>query len=266
MKIKTAFATIIGILLIGSTILAQEPLTARQIVDRSIKANKLSGSEATSTMKIIDNKGRERVRQIAQVSKLIDGGNTEKKLIRFLAPADVKGTGLLTFDYENRDDDMWLYMPALRKTRRIVSTEKAKAFMGSEFSYSDITPPTLNDFQFNLLGEEEINGTFCWKVEMIPHDEDIADENGFSKKVSWIGKNDFVIRKSVYYDLDQELHKVLSVLEIQELDPQNHKYRPIHLEMENKQNGRKSILKINQIVFNPNVKNEYFTTRYLERE
>ena len=133
---------------------SQEDLTAKQIVDKSYQATELAGSEVLSTMTIIDNRGRKRVRKIATVSKLYDNGETEKRLIRFLSPADVKGTGLLTFDYDNKDDDMWLFMPALRKTRRIVSTEKAKNFMGSEFTYADITPPILDDFSYDILGEE----------------------------------------------------------------------------------------------------------------
>ena len=266
MRTLTSLFMIAMIIAASSSIQGQEKLTARQIADKSYEATRLAGSEATATMTIIDSKGRERVRKIAQVSKLYDNGDTEKKLVRFLAPADVKGTGLLSFDYENKDDDMWLYMPALRKTRRIVSTEKSKSFMGSEFSYSDMTPPSLDDFEFNLLGEEEFNDVLCWNIEMIPIDEDIADENGFSKKISWIGKDNFVIRKSVYYDLDEEYHKELIIHEIREMDPTNHKYRPIHLEMENHQNGRRSILHIDQIIFNPNIKDEYFTMRYLERE
>ncbi len=253
-----------GILLLSTASYAQP--TARQIADKSFRATKLSGSEATSTMTILDGKGNQRVRQIAQVTKLVDGGKTEKKLIRFLAPADVKGTGLLTFDYEDANDDMWLFMPALRKTRRIVSTEKARSFMGSEFSYSDITPPALKDFQYSLLGEEDVAGVTCWNIEMVPNNDDIADENGYSKKISWIGKDDYVTRKAVYYDLDGELHKELNILEIREMDKASHKYRPIHLVMENKQNGRKSILKIDQILYNPDVKEDYFTTRYLERQ
>ena len=121
----------LGILLIFCAIqsVSAEDLTARQIIDKSEENTKVSGSEAVSTMTIIDAKGRKRVRKVAQVTKLYDNGETEKKLIRFLSPADVKGTGLLTFDYEKKDDDMWLFMPALRKTRRIVSSEKAKSFM-----------------------------------------------------------------------------------------------------------------------------------------
>lgn len=101
---------------------------------------------------------------------------------------------------------------------------------------------------------------------MIPINDDIADENGFSKKISFIGKNDFVIRKAIYYDPDEELHKELTVKEIKKLDLKNHKYRPMHMIMVNKQNDRKSILKVDKIQFKPYVKDEYFTTRYLERE
>ena len=245
---------------------AQSDLSPREIADRSFKATKLRGAEAVSNMTIIDGKGRERVRRIAQVSKLVDGGKTEKRLIRFLSPADVKGTGLLVFDYEDRDDDMWLYMPALRKTRRIVSSEKAKSFMGSEFSYADITPPTLDDFTFHLLGKETVDGLDCWKIEMTPRDEEIADEIGFSKRISYIRSDILVLKKAVYYDVDGELHKELVVEEIREMDPENHKYRPIHMHMTNLQNNRKSILIIEEIAFKPDVAESYFTTRYLERE
>ncbi|MCK4525821.1 outer membrane lipoprotein-sorting protein [candidate division WOR-3 bacterium] len=246
--------------------MAEEKLTAKQIADKAFESTKLAGSEAVSTVTIIDSKGRERVRKVAQVTKLYDNGDTEKKLIRFLSPADVKGTGLLTFDYKEKDDDMWLFMPALRKTRRIISSEKAKSFMGSEFSYADITPPNLDDFTYKHLGEEDVNGTLCWKIEMLPVDDDIAEDNGFSKRISYIGKKDSVIRKAVYFDLDEELLKELIVKEIKELDTKNHKYRPLHMIMTNKQNNRKSILKVNEIKFTPNVKDDYFTTRYLERQ
>jgi hypothetical protein len=253
------------ILFIGLSLNSLEDLTAKEIMDKAFEVTKLVGSEAVSTMTIIDGKGRERIREIAMVTKLYDNGDTEKRLLRFLAPADVKGTGLLVFDYEKKDDDMWLFLPALRKTRRIVSSERAKSFMGSEFSYADMSPPILDEFTYTVLSEKEVEDTLCWEIEMVPVDEGVADENGFSRRIAYIGKKDFVIRGAVYYDLDGELHKELSVKEIRELDSVNHRYRPIHMIMVNKQNDRKSILKINEIQFSPNVKDDYFTTRYLER-
>jgi len=256
----------ISALIIGGAQVMAQDLDARTIMDRAFEATKLDGAESVSTMTIIDGKGRERIRKIAQASKLTNAGKTEKKLIRFLAPADVKGTGLLTFDHENADDDMWLFMPALRKTRRIVSSEKAKSFMGSEFSYADINPPTLDDFTFTLLGEEELDGERCWKIEMIPVDEDVADENGFSKRISWVAQSNQMNWKSIYYDLDEELLKTLTVGEVKLIDPAKKKYRAMHLEMVNHQNDRRSILHIDQIQFAPQVKESFFTTRYLERQ
>ena len=244
---------------------AEEP-TARDIVDQSYEASKVSGSEAVSTMTIIDSKGRKRVRKVAQATKLYDNGDTEKKIIRFLSPADVKGTGLLTYDYEKKDDDMWLYMPALRKTRRIISSEKAKSFMGSEFSYADVAPPILDDFTYKKLGEEKVRDVLCWKIGIIPKDDDIADENGFSKKISFIGKKDLVTRKAIYYDIDGELHKEMNINKIKEVDPKNKKYRAVDLIMVNKQNGRKSTLIIEKIEVTPDIKDEFFTIRYLEKQ
>ena len=257
------------VLLIASYVVilnAQTTISGKRIQEKSIEATRVIGVEAVATMTILDSKGDERVRRLAQISKLYDNGQTEKKLIRFLAPADVKGTGFLTFDYREQDDDKWLYLPALRKIRRIVSSENAKSFMGSEFSYADMTPPTVNDFTYNILGEGIVNGVLCWELEILPKNDDIADENGFSKKISYIGKQNYVIRKAIYYDLNEEIHKELTVYEIKELDNKKHTYRLMHIEMDNKQNGRKSIMKVDKIQFVPQLKEEYFTTRYLERE
>jgi len=263
---KKIYAAILSLGLFAAVVQAQSLLTGRQIHEKSIAATRVAGVEAVAVMTIIDGKGHQRVRRLAQISKLTDNSQTEKKLIRFLAPADVKGTGFLTFDYQKKDDDKWLYMPALRKTRRIVSSENAKSFMGSEFSYADMTPPAVEDFNYIILGEEDIDGTLCWKIEITPKNDDIADENGFSKKVAYISMQDYVIRKAVYYDLDEELLKEFTVREIKELDLKNHKYRLMHIIMENMQNGRKSIMITEKIQFVPDVKNDYFTMRYLERE
>jgi len=242
-----------------------QQFSARDIVNKAVKAVQLSGSESISTLTIIDNKGRERVRKMTQASKLYDNGNTEKRIILFIEPADVKGTGLLTFDYKEKDDDIWLYMPALRKTRRIVSNEQAKSFMGSEFSYSDLMPPNMNNFNFKLLSDENIDNIECYKIEMLPNNDLIASENGFSKKVSWFGKEDFVIRKSIYFNLYGEKEKELISMNIKELDKVNHRYRPMEMWMNNLLSNRKSKMIINEIVFNPDVKDEYFETSYLQK-
>jgi outer membrane lipoprotein-sorting protein len=247
-------------------VMAQEELTALEIVNRAQDVLRVKGVQAVSVLRIIDEKGRERVRKIKQVTKLYDNGETEKKLIRFIEPADVKGTALLTFDYNNKEDDLWVYVPTLRKVRRIVSSEKSKSFFGSEFTYADMSPPSADDFDFRLLGDEKVNDVLCYKVEWKPKNDDVAEENGFSRRVTFSGKDDFVVRKSIYYDLDGELYKELIVHGIKELDTKNHKYRYMNSEAINKQNGRRSTFVNEKIEFNPDVDDKYFTTQYLERE
>lgn len=244
---------------------AAEP-TAQQIVEASTEATRLDGSEMVSTLTIYNAKRQKRVRTIAAVAKLFDEGATEKRLLRFLTPADIKGTGFLTFDYETKSDDMWLFMPALRKIRRIVASDKAKSFMGSEFSYADITPPAVADFTYTKGASESVAGVDCWVVTSVPKSEDIAEENGYSKRITWIGKADHVIRKAEYYDLGGELAKVLTAGGVKEVDPNKHKYRAMHMAMENRQNGRSSELKVNKIQLRLDIPDSYFTTRYLERQ
>lgn len=266
MKVKIFVLVLTVLAIFDPAILQSKEINPEEIVKKSQETIKLDGAEMISVMKIYDDKGNERVRKIAQISKLYDSGSTEKKLMKFLEPADVKGTGFLTYDYENKDDDMWLYMPSLRKTRRIVSSEKSKSFMGSEFTYSDISSFTISDFEYEYLGEEEINGEPCYKIEQLPKSIDIEDEYGFSKKTAYFSKNDNLIRKAVFYDIDGELYKILEVKEVKEIDKEKHKFRATHIVMKNQQNGRSSELIVEKIQLNRNVDDEYFTLRYLERE
>lgn len=259
--------SIFAMMLVTSTVdTASAQPSPVEIVEKSIQSMKLDGAESVSTLTIYNAKKQKRVRKIAMVHRLDDDGKTEKRLIRFVSPADVKGTGLLTYDYEEKNDDMWLFLPALRKTRRIVSSDKAKSFMGSEFSYADITPPALADFTYSLTGTREIGGVPCWIIEYKPKNEDIAEENGYSKRVAYIGQKDYAIRKAVYYDLGGELHKELTVGEVRLIDEKKQRYRLMQITMLNKQNGRSSEMTVDEIRLRPDVPDEYFTTRYLERQ
>jgi len=251
---------------IDNPLLGQEELSVDEIMDRSRDNQTLSGSEYVGTLIIMDKKGRERIRKIAAASRRYEKEKVDKRIIRFLEPADVRGTGMLIFDNDEGDDDMWIYLPALRKTRRIVSSDKGKSFMGSEFSNADMAAEDTDNFSYTLLGVEETDGEPCWKVEVVPNDEGIADDNGFSRKIMWLSWNDFVARRIIFYDFYDEPFKEQTNHNIILVDEKNGKYRAGEMIMENIQNGRKSIMRMDNIVFNPNVKDEYFTTRYLEKQ
>ncbi|MBN1159221.1 MAG: outer membrane lipoprotein-sorting protein [Bacteroidales bacterium] len=215
---------------------------ARQIAENASDAVEFSAMEMSATLRIIDNRGNERIRRIANASRKFN--ETTKTLIRFLSPADVKGTSMLIYEYEENPSDMWIYMPALRRTRRIISSEKGNSFMGSEFSNADMARPVIEDFTYRLLGTETIDGETCWKIESSCISDEVQDENGFSKKVAWIEQTDCLTLKVEYYDRDGELFKVMQLNDYRKQS--NGKYFAFHMEMSNVESGRKSILAVDQ--------------------
>lgn len=239
--------------------------SATEVMTKWADSRKLDGSEAVVKMSIIAKDGAVREREITMATKLFDGGKTEKRVYKFLAPADVKGTGVLVFDYADKPDDVWIYLPALRKTRRIVSSERSKSFMGSEFSYGDLNIPELDDYTYKELGSETIAGADCFKIEVLPKDAATAKSEGYSKKIFWIEKSNYALRQGLFYDNSGKLQKKLLGNSIKLVDAAKKKYRAMKMEMINEQNGRRSIFETKQVSNAPNTKDEYFTTAYLER-
>jgi hypothetical protein len=236
----------------------------RDIMDKSLQARKLDGSEAVVKM-VTDEKGSTRERKMTMATKLYDGGKTEKRIIRFLEPADVKGTGVLLFDYDNAPDDVWIFLPALRKTRRIVSSQRGQSFLGSEFSFGDLAVPSLDEFNYNLVKEEAAGGEPCFVIDVLPKEKSTGEAEGYSKKTVWISKATYTVRRTQFFDKDGKLLKELNTSDVKELDPGKKRYRALKLEMVNKQNGRKSVFQSEKITLAPDTKDDYFTTRYLER-
>jgi outer membrane lipoprotein-sorting protein len=267
---KKALLTVMTVFLVLSFCgfaAAAEKQDAKQIMKASLDMMKLSNMESVSTLIVYDANGNKRVRKFKSASKDFKEQGVKKTIMKFLEPADVKGTGFLTFEYTEggKDNDMWMYMPALRKTRRIVSGEKAKSFMGSEFSNSDISSPKLDEYKYSLLPDEKINDIDCWKIELLPASQDVADEYGYSKKEMWIGKADYICRKAEYYDLDGKLIKVMTTQKVNVLDKDKGLYQAADITIENVQNSRKSQFLMDKSAINPDMKDNIFTTDYLQK-
>lgn len=155
--------------------------------------NKISDME----MILIDKRGNERRRKIKTYSK--DFGKDTYNLIFFLAPADVRSTGFLTYDYDDpeKDDDQWLYLPALKKTKRIATSDKSGSFMGSDFNYSDMTSRNIEDYDYKLLKESKVKGVKVWLIEAVPRSDDVIDETGYEKTVAFVRQDNHVVIRLV---------------------------------------------------------------------
>lgn len=237
---------------------------AREIMVRVDERD--DGDDQTSKMQmvLIDKRGKQRVRELTTFTK--DKGEDTYSMMFFLSPPDVEDTGFLTYDYddEDRDDDQWLYLPALKKTKRIASSDKSGSFMGSDFSYADMTDRPLSKYEYELLQEAEVDGHPVWVIQATPIDEEEIDETGYTKSVQFVRKdNDVVIRSKIWV----KKGKRNKYMEVQELEQIDGIWVPTVMTMttkKGKQTLHKTILQISDVKFGQPLDYDLFSVRGLE--
>jgi hypothetical protein len=246
-----------GLLLIP---LAGQQPDAIEVMNKSRELSIAGTMSADIHLSISEKNGATRLRTIALTTKSYKD-EMEKRYIKFLEPADVKGTSMLITDNKNIPDEMWIYLPALKKTRRIVSSEKGKSFMSSEFSNADMSSPALGDFTHKHLSGSGNNNQ--WIIESIPINEDKAEEYGYSRKVSYISMDKCQILKMEFYNFDNTLFKIIKILGVYPLA--DGKFIVNNMDADNLLNGRKSAIDMNNISVGIPVDDSVFSLQNLER-
>jgi uncharacterized protein len=242
--------------------------TAREILDRAKAVNDAREPKDVAQrikMTLVDARGNERVREIESRVKTV-GEDERKSIIFFLAPAEVKGVGFLSFSYPNRDDDQWLYLPALKRVRRITASTRTQSFQGSDFSYQDLDlfdeiPDWTEEDAASELVEEKatVDGVESAVISLTPKGKEIA----YGKIVIWLAPSDSMLRRVDLYDgKDGELAKTLSLSELKTIDgvPTPHR-----MEIMNVKKGSKTRMDISEVRYNQGLADEIFTERALER-
>jgi len=210
-------------------------------------------------MELINKRGSKRIRSMLSYSK--DYGKDKKTIMFFQAPADVKGTGFLTWDYatDDKTDDRWLFLPAMNKTRRISgSSARKEYFMGSDFTYDDLGNHDVDDDIHKLQGEQVLDGNKYWVIESVPKDS----ENLYSKKIGWIRQDNYMAIKVEYYDKQGSILKELSVDEVKQIEGF---WTAISMTMVNHQRDHKTIIRLESVSYNDTIEDHLFTVNSLER-
>jgi outer membrane lipoprotein-sorting protein len=262
---KLFIVSSIMILLGSSSAFAADP-SALEIVQKNFNASKVADSTADSTFKLVNATGQERIRETTGETKLIKGTTDNMRVVTFMTPTDVKGTKTLLIEHSGKDDDIWIYLPALKKVRRLVSNNKKDSFVGTDFSYGDVIGNKPDDWNHKILKSETVDGKDCFVIESLPKTPAIADNSGYSKRISWIDKESFVAIKGEAYDASNQLLKKFSAKKVEKVDAKNNKWQPMYLEAENVQNNHKTILEFKNFKANVGVSDDKFTTRYLEKQ
>lgn len=193
-------------LLCGSRLAAAEPLDARSIMQQVYDRD--DGDQAQMHLQmVITRGGQTRERRLQTWLRKFKGGS--KRLVIFEAPGDIRNSGLLTFDYDDvtKEDDQWLHLSSLHRTTRVATATKAESFMGSDFSFADITKPNPASYEFRLDGEGElVDGEACLVIDAKPADERTKKETGYVKLKYWVSKEKrMFIRAKLWVDKGHKL-------------------------------------------------------------
>ena len=254
---KKLVTVLLLLLLTGSFLWA---ITGEEIIKKVDNQPKPKTTIAKMKMVLISKSGSKRVREVITYIKEEKG--VTKTLMKFLSPADIRGTGFLIWDYkdENKDSDQFLYLPALKKTRRITSSQKNQSFLGTDFSYQDMEGVNVDKATHKLLREEQCGQYQCYVVQSIPKP---GVDYQYSKVVEWIRKDIFVPVKAEMYD---KKGKKIKRLTVDKLEKIKNYWIMKQSTMENLKTHHKTILSIEKIVLDKKIPDVYFTQRFLEKE
>jgi predicted RND superfamily exporter protein len=245
---------------------AAGPLAADEIMARNYVATRPLDSVSDATFTLINKSGQERVRTTVTTSKLRPNGADSMRMVRFLSPPDVRGTVILTLENGERDDDIWVYLPAMKKVRRLVAENKKDSFAGTDFSYGDMIGHKVADWTHRLLREETVDGQRCWTIESMPRTDGVKARSGYGKRLLRIRQDNFVTIRTDYWDQGGQPLKVYVAADIRPTDPERGKFQAMRQETSNLQTGHRTVLTFIDFKVNQGVKDEFFTTRHMERE
>lgn len=258
--------TFLGVIGLGlGAARAEEKLTARQIMDKVDARDDGDRAIADMEMILIDKNGKERVRQMRSFG--MDKGEDDYSLMFFLSPADVKNTGFLTYDYDDeaKDDDQWLYLPALKKTKRIASSNKSDSFMGSDFTYADMTKRNLDYYEYKLMEEKEVDGHKVWQIESIPTNPKEIEETGYTKSIVFVRQDIFVVVRAVSWVKKGDRLKYMDTKDWKQIDGIWVAGEVTMVTKKGSEVLHKTILRNSNMKFNQEMTEDLFTTRQLEK-
>ena len=241
-------------------------LSAHNIMEKNFYTAKIKSLSTEGRMTLINDKGQTRERKNTALSKLQSNGIDSRILVKFSTPADIRGTGFLQIEHSDGEDDLWIYLPALKKSRRLVANNKKDSFVGSDFSYGDISLPKVDQYQHTLLRQEVLDQRPCYVIESVPVNDTIKANSGYSKKITWVRTDTFLEARVEYYDIAERLLKTQITNDHQQLESNPPRWFAKYREMSHHQTGHKTILRFDKVTADVQTPDAFFTTRYIEQE
>lgn len=257
MMLKNIFSIVLLFSFFSIGTVNAEGLRVQEIVDKANKVAYYGGQDgmAEVNMEITDSQGRKRIREFTILRKDIQDGGEQKFYVYFYKPEDVRDMVYMVWKHTSKDDDRWLYLPALDLVRRIAASDKRSSFVGSHFVYEDVSGRGINEDTHELIGEENN----CYKIKNVPKDKKNID---FDYYYMWIRKDDFMPVKAEYYDSRGKKYRVIEGLKVEDIQG----YPTItEMKAEDLNSGGNTVITYKKIKYDINLTDDIFTERYLRR-
>ena len=245
-----------------TTVTALEEMDAYQVIVNDDEREDGDDRVADLEMTLINKRGQERIRKVKSYRK--DYGEDDKSVMFFLEPADVKETAFLSWNYddEEKDDDQWLYLPALKKVRRISSSNEKDYFMGTDFTYNDMGDLEINDYTYKHLEPEVIDGIECYHIEGMPKSKEVVKDTGYGRIERWIRPDIWMNVRAKFYDRKLRFLKELTVKDLEQIDGI---WTAKTLVMENEQKEHKTVFTFSNISYNTELSDDLFSQRRMKK-
>lgn len=248
-------------LLVGTSVMAQEAaLTADQIIQRSQEAFYSAGDDmkARVMMKLINKAGRERLREMTMLRRDLEGGE-QRYFMYFHRPTDVRGMTFMVWKHLGRDDDRWLFVPAIKLVRRIAADDSRSSFVGSDFTYEDVSGRDLAADIHALIAEETLDGRHCNVVESTPKESKGAV---YARRVSWIDRETFLPLREEYYSRTGELSRTFTADQVEDVAGFA---TVLKRSMRDVKKGHRTEVTFESVTYDLDLPEDLFSERYLRR-
>ena len=257
MKIRTTLLLFAFCLLPFVLVVAQAQ-DARKIMDAVYKQDNSRDATWRARLDVYDKQGKVRSKKFSW-RKLGSLGNS-KTLARFTDPPEVRGVGLLTYNQTGVGDRQWLYTPAIQRTRRIAPQERARKFLGTDFTNEDMAERVLDDYIYKLIGEGEvIEGRKTWKIEARPV---AADRSQYSYVYLWVPMD---VPYTVLAEMYDKAGQRVRVMKASALEKISGIWVARQVEVSTPVDGTRSVMIVEEIKFNSGLKEDLFTQQALEK-
>lgn len=251
---------LLALLLLAASQVHAEP-TGAEVMERSLAALRPKGMTADVQLTIIESNSDRRVLKLKVLSKLQDDALHSSIRAKFLSPPDLRDTVFLQVQGDGANDASWVFLPALRKVRRLPSAEKKNSFFGSDFTYGDVLPLSLAPFTHKLLKEESLDGERCWVVESTSVDPRTSEELGYHRRLSWIDASSYVDRKTEYFSAQGSKLRVQKASDPKQVGAASNTWVMQRREMLQQDSGRRTLLEYQHIDNASALSNQLFSSR-----